>query len=148
MKPYAIVVTYDGKAPNKAVLSKIAEVFCNTCVEDGKNIHISILDAEDIAKSIVASSSARIIPVVEQSKEEKTPVEQALIYLSELFGKEVWRNPILLGIQLGQKQHTLSTESIVAIKILNENDVCDKLSIKYNYTKQHQTVIKAIASIL
>ena len=142
MKPYAIVVTYDGKAPNKAVLSKIAEVFCNTCVEDGKNIHISILDAEDIAKSIVASSSARIIPVVEQSKEE------ALIYLSELFGKEVWRNPILLGIQLGQKQHTFSTESIVAIKILNQNDVCDELSIKYNYTKQHQTVIKAIASIL
>lgn len=76
----------------------------------------SILDQDDIAATLAKSKVDNTI--VFKEVVEKSPVEQSLIYLSGLYGKTVWQNPILFGIHLAKNREVLNPETRTALRIL------------------------------
>lgn len=142
----AIVIIYEGTPVSEDAAIRIARLLNNMKIADENNLSISVLDQKDLALTLVKAKEEGSI--IFKKTVEKSPEEQALIYLSEYFGKEIWRNPVLFGIHLAKDAGHLSSECKKAIAILCKNEVDPALTFKYGYTAQHITVLKSIARIL
>lgn len=142
----AIVIIYKGAPVSEDTAIRIARLLTRAGITDENNLSISVLDQKDLATTLVKAKEEGSI--IFKKTVEKSPEEQALIYLSEYFGKDIWRNPVLFGIHLAKDTEHLNNECRKAIAILCKNEILPSLAFKYGYTAQHITVLRSIARIL
>lgn len=144
METRAIVILYEGvKAPEKLMI-KIAQTLRKEKITSDRDISISELDQNDIAKTLVKAKAAETITF--KHVIEKDPTEQAMIYLKGYFGEEVWINPVLFGVNLMGAKHNLSEEGKTALRILCRDNISSDVAMKYNFTQAHLTAIKAVVT--
>lgn len=146
MDTRAIVILYDGNKIQEKSVVKLAQLLRKEGVTVEENVSISILDQDDIAATLAKSKVDNTI--VFKEVVEKSPVEQSLIYLSGLYGKTVWQNPILLGIHLSKNREVLNPKTKTALRILCKEEVSAELALKYGFTLQHLTAIQSVVTLI
>ena len=144
METRAIVILYEGiKVPEK-MLIKLAQILRKEKITSDRDISISELDQNDIAKTLVKAKAAETITF--KHVVEKDPTEQAMIYLKGYFGDEVWINPVLFGVNLMGAKNSLTEEGKTALRILCRDNISSDVVMKYNFTQAHLTAIKAVVT--
>jgi hypothetical protein len=144
METRAIVILYEGvKAPEKLMI-KIAQTLRKEKITSDRDISISELDQNDIAKTLVKAKAAETITF--KHVIEKDPTEQAMIYLKGYFGDEIWMNPVLFGVNLMGVKTSLTEEGKTALRILCRDNISSDVAMKYNFTQAHLTAIKAVVT--
>ncbi len=144
METRAIVILYEGvKVPEKLMI-KIAQTLRKEKITSDRDISISELDQNDIAKTLVKAKAAETITF--KHVVEKDPTEQAMIYLKGYFGDEVWINPVLFGVNLMGAKNSLTEEGKTALRILCRDNISSDVAMKYNFTQAHLTAIKAVVT--
>lgn len=146
MNTRAIVILYDGNKIQEKSVVKIAQLLRKEGVTIEENVSISILDQDDIAATLAKPKVDNTI--VFKEVVEKSPVEQSFIYLSGLYGKKVWQNPILFGIHLAKNREVLNHETRTALRILCKEEVSTELALKYGFTLQHLTAIQSVVTLI
>lgn len=147
MEARAIVIVYNGNQISEKLAIKFAQLLQKNGITSEENLSISILDSNDIAASLVRAKEDNTI-LFKKVKEEKTPVEHSLVYVSEYFGKEVWRNPVLFGVHLASMKPQFSSEMKTALRIICRDGVSKDLSTKYDFTHLHETAIEAVVKTM
>ena len=144
METRAIVILYEGiKIPEK-MLIKLAQILRKEKISSERDISISELDRDDIAKTLAKAKAAETITF--KYAVEKNPTEQALIYLKGYFGDEIWINPVLFGVNLMGVKGNLPEEGRTALQILCREIIPNDIAMKYNFTKAHLTAIQAVVT--
>lgn len=144
METRAIVILYEGiKIPEK-MLIKLAQILRKEKITSDRDISISELDQNDIAKTLVKAKAAETITF--KHVVEKDPTEQAMIYLKGYFGDDVWINPVLFGVNLMGARSSLTEEGKTALRILCRDNISSDVAMKYNFTQAHLTAIKAVVT--
>ena len=144
METRAIVILYEGiKVPEK-MLIKLAQILRKEKITSDRDISISELDQNDIAKTLVKAKAAETITF--KHVVEKDPTEQAMIYLKGYFGNDVWINPVLFGVNLMGVRNSLTEEGKTALRILCRDNISSDVAMKYNFTQAHLTAIKAVVT--
>lgn len=144
METRAIVILYEGiKIPEK-MLMKLAQILRKEKIASDRDINISELDQSDISKTLAKAKAAESITF--KYVVEKDPTEQAMIYLKDYFGEEVWINPVLFGVNLMGAKNSLTEEGKTALRILCRDNISSDVAMKYNFTQAHLTAIKAVVT--
>ena len=144
METRAIVILYEGiKIPEK-MLIKLTQILRKEKISSERDISISELDRDDIAKTLAKAKAAETITF--KYAVEKNPTEQALIYLKGYFGDEIWINPVLFGVNLMGVKGNLPEEGRTALQILCREIIPNDIAMKYNFTKAHLTAIEAVVT--
>lgn len=144
METRAIVILYEGTKVPERVMIKLAQILRKEKITSDRDMSISELDQNDIAKTLVKAKAAETITF--KHVVEKDPTEQAMIYLKGYFGDEIWINPVLFGINLMGARNSLTEEGKTALRILCRDNISSDVSMKYNFTTAHLTAIKAVVT--
>lgn len=144
METRAIVILYEGTKVPERVMIKLAQILRKEKITSDRDMSISELDQNDIAKTLVKAKAAETITF--KHVVEKDPTEQAMIYLKGYFGDEIWMNPVLFGVNLMGVKTSLTEEGKTALRILCRDNISSDVSLKYNFTTAHLTAIKAVVT--
>lgn len=144
METRAIVILYEGIKIPERLLIKLAQILRKEKITSDRDISISELDQNDIAKTLVKAKAAETITF--KHVVEKDPTEQAMIYLRGYFGDETWLNPVLFGVSLMGAKQVLPEEGKTALRILCRDNISSDVAMKYNFTTAHLTAIKAVVT--
>lgn len=144
METRAIVILYEGTKVPERVMIKLAQILRKEKITSDRDMSISELDQNDIAKTLVKAKAAETITF--KHVVEKDPTEQSMIYLKGYFGEEVWINPVLFGVNLMGAKNSLTEEGKTALRILCRDNISSEVSLKYNFTTAHLTAIKAVVT--
>lgn len=144
METRAIVILYEGIKPPEKFMIKLAQVLKKENITSDRNICISELDQKDIVQTLAKVKVSETITF--KQVVEKSPVEQSIIYLKGYFGKDVWINPVLFGVNLMGTKNSLPEEGKTALQILCKEIIPEDVAIKYNFTRAHLTAIEAVVT--
>lgn len=144
METRAIVILYEGTKVPERVMIKLAQILRKEKITSDRDMSISELDQNDIAKTLVKAKAAETITF--KHVVEKDPTEQAMIYMKGYFGDEIWINPVLFGINLMGAKNSLTEEGKTALRILCRDNISSDVAMKYNFTQAHLTAIKAVVT--
>lgn len=144
METRAIVILYEGNKIPEKMLMKLAQILRKEKIASDRDINISELNQNDISKTLAKVKAAESITF--KYVVEKNPTEQAMIYLKGYFGDEIWMNPVLFGVNLMGVKSSLTEEGKTALRILCRDNISSDVSLKYNFTTDHLTAIKAVVT--
>ena len=144
METRAIVILYEGIKPSEKFMIKLAQILKKENITSDRNICISELDQKDIVQTLAKVKVPETITF--KQVVEKSPVEQSIIYLKGYFGKDVWINPVLFGVNLMGAKNSFTEEGKTALRILCKEVIPEDIAIKYNFTKAHLTAIEAVVT--
>lgn len=145
MEKRAIVILYDGISPTAKNVESIVETLSNSNTIQADGVKVIMMDEKEISEAIV-SREIFIRETNPFQEEEKTEVEQALIYLKYFFRAE-WSKPELIFQKVADIKK-YPTELKTALEIISNKHVPTEIRKQYEYKTSVERVLKLVAKLI